>query len=120
MKPTIGSLWQENDRRFTRVVEVIDTKKNSVRVKTVVSVVGNKPGAIGRVTRNTMETFLSRFHRLDGFCHKCQVKRGGIFPPNSVVTCTAGTCAMCLTVGATLVPDCDYDWPGEHKKAIWD
>lgn len=58
----------------------------------------------------------------DGYCHDCQLKRGAVEPKHGLegVTCTLGTCSGCGEKGSSLVPDCDYDWPKEGRKAVWD
>lgn len=53
------------------------------------------------------------------YCHKCQTERGGIFEKGKCVTVTKGTCSRCGKT-RTLVPNIDYDWPEEGKKAWFD
>jgi hypothetical protein len=57
-----------------------------------------------------------------GYCHDCQLKRGGTPPkwnPQMIGnTMSAGTCKDCK-LETWLSPSIDYDWPNGNK-AIWD
>jgi hypothetical protein len=57
----------------------------------------------------------------DGWCHKCQLKRGGKVPKrgHNGITVHAGVCGGCKK-RTTIVPSCDYDWPKKGLKAVWD
>lgn len=57
----------------------------------------------------------------DGWCDACQKKRGGKVPKHGHmgITVSFGTCNDC-DEQTTIVPSCDYDWPKQGIKAIWD
>lgn len=58
----------------------------------------------------------------DGWCHDCQLKRGGVVSKmyeNGGNTVCEGICNECGE-RTTIVPSCDYDWPKYGKKAVWD
>jgi hypothetical protein len=53
-------------------------------------------------------------------CHECSVKLGGKLPPKFIGTVMTGRCEYCKKKSKTLIPHCDYDWPKEGRKAMWD
>lgn len=117
-----GEHWQEKRRQFTRIVEVITVRADRIRIKTVVTRLGDKPGSTGRVTWVRRDRFGREYELLGGHCHECQLKRGAVMPEDGLrgITVSMGTCASCLNTNAGLVPDCDYHWPKEGKRALWD
>lgn len=60
---------------------------------------------------------------MQGYCHECQLKRGGVPPKWNKdlmgVTVCEGICRDCKLI-TTLVPSADYDWPKTGEKAILD
>jgi hypothetical protein len=69
--------------------------------------------------RRSMARMVTR-KKTGGFCHKCQLKRGGVAPKGmGCVTATLGICSECGE-DTSLIPSCDYNWPKLGKKAIWD
>jgi len=51
------------------------------------------------------------------YCHECQVKRGGVFPKNQMgITVMEGVCSGCGEK-KTLIPNNDYHWPKQGKRA---
>lgn len=118
----IGQLWQENDRRFMRVVKILAVSEvlNEVEIKTVKNM--SSPASVGRVTHAKLSRFNGKsrgYSLLTGCCHECQLKRGAKLPDNSrCVTVSLGPCSECLEYTG-LVPDCDYNWP-DGRKAVFD
>lgn len=57
----------------------------------------------------------------DGWCHECQIKRGARVPNGGQmgITVSVGVCNACGEK-TTIVPTCDYDWPKQGVKAIFD
>ena len=54
-------------------------------------------------------------------CRDCALKLGATVPKDRMVcTVSAGKCPYCKEKNVTLIPHCDYDWPKEGKKAIFD
>lgn len=133
----VGQYFQECDRRFIRVVRVLRVKGHRVQIKTVVNRhfirVGSSglrsatpvPVATGRKTWASKKRFYRRsdgYRRLYGKCHECQLAAGAEVPKGDLrgVTMTQGVCSGCLKVDASLVPSCDYNWPKEGRRAIFD
>lgn len=119
-----GQRFQECDKRFTRVVEIVGFVKGRVKIKTISSP-PNTFKAIGRVTTARRDRFHRRSHgyqRLYGHCHECQLERGAEVPSygHRGITITIGICSKCLAQNVGLVPSSDYNWPKEGKTAIWD
>lgn len=125
-----GQRFQECDRRYTRVVEIVGFKNKRVRIKTILNEVNScmpHPPSLklGRITTASRHRFHRRSHgykRLCGKCNECQLKAGAEMPKGALmgVTCTMGVCSGCLKVGASLVPSSDYNWPKEGRRAIFD
>lgn len=125
--PRVGDHWQENDRRSLRIVKVVDVLKYAVKIVTVRHFSNDRK--ISKFKANTTYASIRRFNyksggysKLCGFCHDCQLERGGVVPKHGHmgITISMGTCSRCLAIDTGLVPSSDYDWPAEGKKAIWD
>lgn len=126
----IGMRFQECDRRFTRIVEVVGVKGARVQIKTVLNVPNScqphtAPGKVGRVTVASRIRFYRNsrgYRRMYDYCHACQLKRGAEEPRGGLgcVTVTSGICAGCLGLNVSLIPSCDFNWPKEGISAIWD
>ena len=122
-----GQHWQEWDNRFTRVVKVLEVENSRVKIRTLVNI-HNTSGRLlptGRITWANIERFNGKsggYYLLTSFCDSCQLERGARVPKggHGAITVTLGTCSGCLRIGVGLVPNCDYDWPKEGKKAIFD
>ena len=121
----VGDRFQECDKRFTRIVEVVAIEKNRARIKTIFQRADSRQLCTGRVTTARLDRFFrysNGYRYLGGRCHDCQLKAGAVVPKGGHIgiTVSIGTCGGCLKEGATLVPGCDYHWPKEGKKAIFD
>lgn len=124
---TVGQRFREMDKRFYRIVEVVKVKKNRVQIKTLTKLPHNVTLTIkkGRTTWARKDRFFKRsggYYPLYGFCHECQLERGGKIPEHGHVgiTISMGTCSKCLARDVGLVPSCDYDWPKKGVRAVWD
>lgn len=55
-------------------------------------------------------------------CEPCALKMGAREPKHGLdgITVSMGRCPYCLLKNVTLIPHCDYDWPKEGRKAVWD
>lgn len=125
-----GQRFQECDKRFTRIVEIVGFKDGRVKIKTIVSESNScqphvKPSPVGRITTARRDRFHRRSHgyrRLYGHCHECQLGRGAQVPRGELrgVTMTIGICCGCLKPNSSLVPSSDYNWPSEGRLAIFD
>lgn len=111
----VGTRW-ENKYKF-RIVEITEVTGKRVRIKTLVSNLKSR-----YETHTAIDRFVKTFDRLHGRCHQCQLKLGAEVPKGGLVgvTVTTGVCAHCLKLNASLVPDCDYNWPKKGRRAIFD
>lgn len=130
-KVEVGQRFQECDKRLYRIVEVVKIEGERVHIKTVVNdgLTYNSgvvvPLPIGKITiarKNRFYRNSNGYRRLYGSCHDCRLAAGGVVPPDGHmgITVTMGTCSECLNRDATLVPYCDYHWPKEGRKAVFD
>lgn len=55
------------------------------------------------------------------YCHSCQIKRGAKMPEGGqmAITVMTGKCSGCKKKD-TLIPNADYDWPKQGRKAWFD
>lgn len=119
----VGDRFRECDKRFTRIVEVVSIKGDKAEIKNL------SPCYSGKISSRTTWARLDRFFKysngyqfLGGRCHECQIKAGAVVPRGGHrgITVQLGTCGGCLKADATLVPSCDYHWPKEGRKAVFD
>lgn len=123
-KPEIGERFQECDKRFVRIVEVVAIDGKRVQIKTIKQSFAGRD-VVGRLTWAKEDRFFkysNGYQFLGGKCHECQIKAGAVVPKGDHrgITVQMGTCGACLKADATLVPSCDYNWPKEGRKAIFD
>lgn len=127
----VGQRFQECDSRRTRVVEIIGFVEDRVKIKTVLHVIFAtkwsplRVAPVGRITTARRDRFNRKSHgysRLTGHCQECQIARGAVLPRGGLfgVTIMRGVCVGCLKLNSALIPDCDFNWPKEGKKAIFD
>lgn len=121
-----GQRFVECDKRFIRVVEVVKVGREKAQIKTVLNKTKDdkfflKEGRVTEARKDRFYRYSNGYRRLYGFCHDCQVKRGGVVPAHGHrgITIALDICSQCLK-NEGCVPTCDYDWPKEGRKAIWD
>lgn len=127
----LGSRWTEVDPRIDRIVEVVKIVGDRIHIKTLRNTQKSRIEGwtqllqTGHVTVASLKRFngKSRGYRILGMkCHKCQLALGAVVPKGGHrgITVSLGTCGVCLSPDSTLVPSCDYHWPKEGRKAVFD
>lgn len=116
--PEVGQRWIENDKRFHRVVEIVQISGDEIHIRTVYP----STDRYTRAHRKRFNGHVNGYSLLTGMCHECQLKAGGKVPAggHTGITVSLGTCRKCCTADSTLVPDCDYHWPEKGVKAVFD
>lgn len=120
----VGDRFQECDNRFVRIVEVIEVKKDRVKIQTLEPQTHRGIWS-GRITWARLDRFHKNSHGyrpLYGKCYACQLKEGAVEPKGGLrgITVTSGICSVCLVPNSTLIPSSDFHWPKLGKKAVFD
>lgn len=121
--PKKGERFQECDKRFVRIVEVVKVVGDQVFIKTLSPAFSGKiPTRITVARKDRFYRYSNGYRRLYSKCHDCQIAAGARVPAGGHrgITVSLGTCASCLKLDATLVPSSDYHWPKEGRRAVFD